>query len=303
MKRLTDDENAKRCLIIECEKNTSFFGNVVSGEGKSVGSIMDNVDAVVLAGGINRIELFEGYELGYKSLLLFGGKPLIQYTLDALRAVPQVKRVCIVGPETELRQAVQEASSYDFAQRGETLMDSVFCGLRHFCNSPIVLFISADMPLITHQAITDFLETSANIETNYDRNIFWSVVPERFYTGPYEKSPKGFNRFKDIAVCHGNLMLTEPQLLKNTRTAAHIDDVYRARKSSIKAALAIGWRAGLSYLIGVHLLHILTLEQMARIVSKRLGVGLIPVLLKHPEITIDVDEPEDYAFVKNLLEA
>ena len=66
----------------------------------------DRVNAVVLAGGINRIPLFQGYTPGYKALLPFCGRPSILYTLDALKAVPQVARVCIAGPEADLRPAL-----------------------------------------------------------------------------------------------------------------------------------------------------------------------------------------------------
>src|SRR5262249_29955141 len=63
----------------------------------------DSVNAVVLAGGINHRPLFEGYTPGYKALVPLRGRPAILYPLDALMAAPQVERVCIVGPEAELR--------------------------------------------------------------------------------------------------------------------------------------------------------------------------------------------------------
>jgi hypothetical protein len=38
--------------------------------------------------------------------------------------------------------------------------------------------------------------------------------------------------------------------------------------------------------------------QMSRSASRRFGLGLIPVILEHPEVAIDVDEVADYRFVK-----
>jgi molybdopterin-guanine dinucleotide biosynthesis protein A len=259
------------------------------------------VDAVVLAGGINRIQLFEGYTPGYKALLPFGEKPAIQYTLDALRAVPQVQRTCIVGPEAELRPVIA-ADDYAFVPSGETLMESIFNGLAHFKDSPMTLVATADVPLVTPQAITDFFDACAQIQTTYAENVLISVVPQRCYTGDYERFTKGFNRFKDVAVCHGNLMLADPRLLDNTEATRRMNNLYNARKNPLKAALAIGWRVGLSYVIGVELLHALTMEQMSRIASWRFGVGIIPVIVERPEITIDVDEAADYAFVRKQLE-
>jgi len=33
-----------------------------------------------------------------------------------------------------------------------------------------------------------------------------------------------------------------------------------------------------------------------------MGIGFNPVLIDHPEICVDIDEPKDYQFVKDLLE-
>lgn len=43
------------------------------------------IDVVVLAGGVNQIALYDGYQPGYKALVDFGGRPSLQYVLRALR--------------------------------------------------------------------------------------------------------------------------------------------------------------------------------------------------------------------------
>ncbi|MHB9132577.1 MAG: NTP transferase domain-containing protein [Armatimonadota bacterium] len=255
-------------------------------------------NTVVLAGGINRVELFEGYTPGYKALLPIGGQSSIQYTLDALRAIPRVAQICVVGPE-DLRHAVGADAA--IVPAGETLMESIFNGLRHFADSPPVLIATADMPLITPAAITDFLDACAQQETTYAENLYLSVVPKRCYTGAYAQFTKGFNRFRDVAICHGNLMLADPRILQNTAVTRRVNALYSARKDPVQSALAIGLRVGLSYVLGVHLWHLLTLQQMANIASHRFHFGLLPVLTDHPEITIDVDEATDYAFVVQQL--
>jgi molybdopterin-guanine dinucleotide biosynthesis protein A len=264
-----------------------------------MGQFQPCIETVVLAGGINRIPLFEGYQPGYKALLPIAGKPSICYTLQALAATPQLGRVCIVGPEAELRPVVGEG--YDFVPGGETLMESIFNGLNHVAGSSQVLVATADLPLIDPQAIADFLTACAQNETVYPENLFISVVPRQCYTGAYAQFTKGFNRFRDIAVCHGNLLLADPAIVRNTAATGRMNAIYQARKSPITSALAIGMRVGLSYVLGVHLLHLLTLAQMARIVSRRFGIGFVPVLLEHPEVTIDIDEPADYRFVLDQL--
>jgi molybdopterin-guanine dinucleotide biosynthesis protein A len=265
----------------------------------------DRVNAVVLAGGINRIPLFEGYSPGYKALVPFHGRPSILYTLDALKAVPQVARVCIAGSEAELRPAlegtVHGGDSIDFAAGGETLRESIFSGLQHFAGATRVLVLTADLPLVTPQAITAFLAACRPIQTPDVASLFLSMAPRRCFTGPYERFTKPFNRFRDIEVCHGNLWLADVRLLRNSRAAGRIDRIYRVRKNPVATALAVGPQVGLAYVLGVHLVHALTLEQMTRIASRAFGVGGVPVILEHPEICLDVDEPADYRFAVEQL--
>lgn len=257
---------------------------------------INKINVAVLAGGTNRIALYEDYSPGYKGLILLEKKTMIQFVLNTLGNVPQVERTCIVGPE-DIRQGIEDPSRYEYAPAGKSLRESIFNGLRHFNDSPSVLFIPADLPLITPSAVSDFLKTCERTETPYDVFIFWAVVPEESFTGPFIKVTKGFNRFRDVSVCHGNLFLITPSVLKNERITPLIDKIYDARKSSIKAALKVGLRIGLKYAIGVHFLRLVTLDHMARSLSRYLKMGIVPVFMDYPEVTVDIDNYEDYVFV------
>ena len=263
----------------------------------------NEINALVLAGGINRITLFDGYKPGYKAVLPFCGKPLIEYTLAALKRSPEVKKICIVGPVEELKRTITstDAVSYEFVNCGKTLIENVCRGLMHFRESPIVLVIPSDLPLATSEAISAFLALCSCINTTYQANIFWSMVPEQDFTARYTRVKKGFNRFKDLSICHGNLLLMTPSLLNNSRFITRIDHIYQARKSSIRAAAAVGPGIGLTYLFGVHLFRRLTLSRFAQLASADFHVGLIPVLLHYPEIAVDIDEARDYRFVMEEL--
>ena len=266
----------------------------------------DKVDAIVLAGGINHIELYPGYTPGYKSLLEVGGRPSIVYTLEALAATSRINRVCIVGPADELRPALAKhlpGRDYEFIDGGETFFESVEHGLRHLQGDDFVMVATADIPLITAGAIRDFLEACDGLESKFSENICISLVPREAYIGPYEQFTKHFNPFRDVEVCHGNLLLVDPGILDNEEATSRINAIYNARKNPLGTARAVGLRVGLSYAFGVEVTSLLSLQRMARIASWRFKLGLLPVLIDHPEITIDIDEPADYQFVLHQLEA
>lgn len=255
------------------------------------------MDALVLAGGINRIQLYDGYVPGYKALVPFSGKISLQYVLDALSAT-QVRRVGIVGPKG-LRPAVRDPSDYAFFPAGKTLMESLFIGLEHFRSCDALLCTTADLPLLSPKAITDFVRACTDQAS--DGEIFWSLVPESAFTAPFAESTKGFNRFRDIAICHGNLYLLRPGPLLASNLRFRLNGLYRSRKSTARAALVLGPMVGLSYLIGVRLLRLFSLGEMTGLVSRRLALKLVPILLPHPEVCLDVDEPQDYTLVRKIL--
>jgi molybdopterin-guanine dinucleotide biosynthesis protein A len=261
---------------------------------------INKINVAVLAGGVNRLSLYEGYLPGYKCLTPLKGRPMIQFVLDAIGDVPQVERICIVGPE-EIRAAIEHPGRYEYTPAGNSPGESIFSALKYFSDSPAVLLVPADLPLITPLSVTGFLEHCVSEEASYDASILWAMIPEESFRGPYIKVTKGYNRFRDISVCHGNLFLITPSVLKNEEIVSRINGVYEVRKSSIKAAMAAGLFIGIAYIVGVHFLRALTLRQTARMLSRHLAVEMIPVLLDHPEVAVDVDTPEDYVFVQEQI--
>jgi hypothetical protein len=108
--------------------------------------------------------------------------------------------------------------------------------------------------------------------------------------------------FRDVTVCHGNLLLVNPSLPHSEAAMSRINAMYAARKNAVKCALAIGWGLGLAYVVGVHFLHLLSLEAMAGKASRRFGFGIVPVLMPYPEVCLDVDEAADYELVRERIE-
>jgi CTP:molybdopterin cytidylyltransferase MocA len=257
------------------------------------------VDTVVLAGGINRIPLFAGDNPSYKALLPFRDKPAIQYVLDALEQVPRIGRICIVGPEAELRPAIRNPAAYSYISGGDQPGASAFQGLRHFRTSVEVLFVTADLPLVTSAAISSFLQ--ASFEKRSRGDIFVSAVDRSRFTGPFADCPKRCSRFRGRSICHGNLLLVDPSRVLATVSEGQLNTIYRSRKNPLRTAKAFGWRFVLAYLVGGGILRFFTLEQGVKAASKHFRLRFVPILLDFPEISVDIDEPADYEFVRRLL--
>ncbi len=267
----------------------------------SGGRVQSKIPCVVLAGGVNTIPLCEGYKPGHKALIDFHGKSSIEYVLEAVVQSAHLKdRACIVGPENEIKPAIMNYS-FDFIPEGGTILESIFNALRHYKNEDAVLITNADLPLLSKEAIDAFVEKCFLEESPWKDNVYISVVPKENFTGKFSHIAKSTSRFRDVDVCHGNLFMVSPRVLDNEDAVNRINTIYNARKSPIQSAFATGLRVGISYVLGVHLLHILTMNQMAAIASARFGIGFVPVLSSYPEIAVDADEPEDYQLICDVL--
>ncbi|HES58472.1 MAG TPA: hypothetical protein ENO21_03480 [Firmicutes bacterium] len=263
------------------------------------------VDAVLLAAGINHVPLYPGYRPDLKAVLEFGGEPSLVHVLRALGAAQLIRDICVVGPPDRLRPMVEQAgltSGVAFIPGGETLVDSVTRGLEHFSGNDPVLLVTADLPLLSPDAVDEFVARCQARETFYDENIYLSGVDRSSFTGRWRRAPVKFLRFARQAVVHGNLALLSPSLAGHELVRRKLDALYRVRKRPFRSAFVLGLRIALAYVLGAYLMRMVTLRRLAGLIGSSLKLGLVPVKVGHPGIALDVDEPKDYRFVKRLLE-
>jgi CTP:molybdopterin cytidylyltransferase MocA len=262
------------------------------------------IDVVVLASGVNRIPLFPGDKPGNKALLPLRGKSSLCRVLDALDTVPDLGRVVVEGPvdllspELETRSGTREI---EVIEGGETFVDSLVRGLRHFRDSRRVLFVNGDLPLLTGAAVDAFLDALPAQDIDHTGRLFVSAVPKPAFRGIFARPTKPFNGYRGLPVCHGNIFAVDPGLLDLPGLSRRIDLLYKGRKNAVRSTLALGLDIALVYMLGVELLHWVSLPQMARYVSRRYAFDIVPVVLPWPELTEDIDEPDDYQFALTVL--
>src|SRR5687767_12179877 len=127
------------------------------------------VDALVLAGSINRIALYPGNKPGRKALVELLGRPMIAYVLDALHAASSIDRVFVVGAPEVVKYAVRWPRVY-WVPDGHSLVRNAWRGL-HAAGTDRVLFCNPDQPLLRAEMIDDFvakaLEQDADIVSSW----------------------------------------------------------------------------------------------------------------------------------------
>jgi len=254
------------------------------------------VDAIVLAGSVNRIPLFPGNTPGRKALVELHGTPLIDYVLDALHESPYIGRIVVVGAPEVLKHACRWREVQPVAD-GHALIRNAWRGL-HWAQTERVLFCNPDQPLLRTEMIDYFVpralaQPDADVVSSWVRSEDLGCFAE---AGEHKLANFGDGRF-----AHGNLFLVRRQLPDMAHMRERLDRLYQARKSNTRFAWELGLGLFGRYLASLCAGHLPSLEQTLKIGGDHFGVKLGSVICPHPEIALDIDEPEDYTCAEQRL--
>lgn len=250
------------------------------------------VDAVVLAGSPNNGPLKECSPVPYEALIPIGSKSMVQYVVDALVQTRGVERIVVVGPREELANHLK-GTEVLIAPAGNNLLENVQRGLVELPGTRRVLLVTSDIPLITPQAIEDFLELCQDQRAD----LYYPIVPrevvERRFTASVRRT---YVSLKDGMFTGGNIFLVNPEVV--SRCLLQGQRLVDARKSPLRLSRLVG----LGFLIRF-LFHRVTVEEAEARVSRLLGIRGSVIISRYPEVGVDVDKPVDLALARTLLSA
>lgn len=252
------------------------------------------VDAIVLAGSMNRIPLFPGNRPGRKALVPIQGRPLIAFALDALTKARSVGRTLVVGSPEVLEYATRWPR-VDGLVEGTSLVDNAWRGLEASA-SERVLFCNPDQPLLTPEMVDFFVEQA--VRRDADLVTSWARLED---LGAYTEGHHKFARFGDGEYAHGNLFLARRRFPNAPQVRRRLDRLYGARKNVYRFAWELGPELFLRFLVSLVCRRLPSLENALEIGGRSFGISMAGVVCPHPEIVLDIDEPEDYAAAERYL--
>lgn len=246
-----------------------------------------SISAIVLAGRSNEGAFRETHPEAAEALIPLRGRPIIAPILDALAGVDGLLSVTVVAPP-----AVEETIKPWGAVRvdpGTTLTGSIRQGLAGAAPSERVLFMAGDAPLVTSATINAFFDACASMTANF----FYPVVTKECYEERFPNSRRTYVRLKDGTFTGGNLFLVDRAVVEPA--LAVVDRLYAARKNPLRMLQIIRPTLILKLLLGR-----VTVQELEEQVSRLVGAQGRAVILPHPEVALDVDRPEDLAYVEGL---
>jgi molybdopterin-guanine dinucleotide biosynthesis protein A len=251
----------------------------------------DGVDAVVLAGGPPDAALTGG--VSPKAFAMVGSSTMVERVIAALRGVPQIRRIAVVGPDP-LPPAVAAAATLAVPAAGR-LLDNLSAGLAALeqdapRGAVPVLVAAADVPLLTSAAVAEFLQAAQASGAD----AAYAVVPRDVVARAAPGVRKTFVRLADGEFTGGSLVLLRPGAFARARPV--IERAVRARKRPWDLARLFG----LATLAGLATgrLRIAALERRAETIA---GLRARAVVCRDAGVALDVDTPEMLALVRQRL--
>lgn len=241
------------------------------------------VDAVVLAGSTNNGPLKECSQVSHEALIPIGNKTMVEHVVDALLQARKVKRVLIIGPVDDLSGLALDRRISTAASCGG-ILENIEAGLKKMPGEKRILLVTSDIPLLTPQAVDDFLRLCGDMSGD----LYYPVIGKAVVESKYPGTRRTYVRLKEGTFTGGNLFLLNPAVYK--KCVENGRKIINLRKSPIGLCRLLGLKFVVKFLM-----RSLTLREAEEKVSQLLGgIKGVVVISKHPEVGVDVDKPGDF---------
>lgn len=215
------------------------------------------IDAIVLAGtDSNPRRMIEGQN---KAFLKVGGDVLVCRVVNALIQAQTIGDVFVVGPGDKLREALAGTpGNVWIVEQSGGLLSNAWGAIRaseeryrkiHHADDPSrpLLFISSDLPLISSEAVDDFVERCAyedsKVETGYSMlsGVAEEASLKQFYgEGDREGIQRPYVNFSDCRLRLANIYVGRPRTLTNQE---FLETGFAHRKAEkLKNVVGLVWK-------------------------------------------------------------
>ncbi len=251
---------------------------------------MDPLPVVILAGRPpERDTLMEYVNVDNKVLIEHNGKKLIETCINAVR--PYSSQIVVVG----LSQDILKDPSIEVIEMEGEQYDKIFAAIKHlhshqewFTNQRHALFLSGDLPLLTPQIVSRFLEST--FPRTFD--FYYSIVPKSVFQLKAPSLQWGYMKIRDGEFASGNLILIDPSKVIDKYDM--IKFLSTNRKSFLWGVFKASPIIFLKLVFGR-----VRLGDAENLMTKIFGISSKLVVSSDYEIAFDLDLPEHYDWLKN----
>jgi 2-phospho-L-lactate guanylyltransferase (CobY/MobA/RfbA family) len=246
------------------------------------------INALVLAGSKNNGPLSQCSEVPYEAMIPIGDKIMTEYVVDALRGAKGIDQIVVVGP-AEISDYFQ-LSDVQVIPANSDIIDNIQTGFSALPEKEKILLVTCDIPLLTSQAIEDFIIRCGD----QSRDVYYPIIPREIIEKSGYKTERTYVTFREGQFTGGNIFLVEPTRVKDSFEKGRM--IVAARKSPFKLSKMMG----IGFLIRF-IMRRVYIEEAEKKVSELLSLWGRVIVTEYPELGVDVDKPSDLGMVAKIL--
>ena len=247
------------------------------------------MNAIILAGAINSGPLREVSEEQYEAEIKIAGRPMLDYVLQALRSISSLQRIIVVGPQS-LISAQMCDQNCTIVEQGNSWEESLINGLNVLQSEEPLLLVTSDIPLITKEALEDFLERCRNRKAD----VYYSFVSKDANEKKYPGVQRTYVKLREGVFTGGNLGLVLPRVIRDNFEM--FKKASAMRKKPLQLCTLLGWKCLIKLIIGR-----LSIHEIEERVAKIFHFTAVGIASPYPEVGIDVDKPSDLKLAREVL--
>ncbi|MFZ5986434.1 MAG: nucleotidyltransferase family protein [Bacillota bacterium] len=219
--------------------------------------------------------------LNNKGLIPINGKIIIEYVIDALRKSNDIGKIVVVGPKKDLELPLKDKVDSIVDSNG-SIVENLVKGIKHLHEDSYVLVCTSDIPLVTPEAIEDFVNKSKTSGAD----VCYPIVEKKVNILKYPEIERTYVRMKEGTFTGGNMFYVNPGIVEPA--LSFIEKLVNYRKDPVKMAKVFGVGFVFQLITGI-----LTISRVEKKVSDLLGIKAKCIITEHPEIGNDIDKPSD----------
>ncbi len=246
------------------------------------------MEAVLLAGGVNKGKLAECSSERWEALIDINGRPMAAYVVKGMLDSGIISRVIISGPE-ELKGALSEfGDKVVLVKPGENLLNSLLNALSEVKGDRAIIG-TADIPLLTGEAVREMAEVCDRQKAE----VYYALVYKDDYDRAYPGGERTYVRLRDGILTGANIFLASKEAILARKDI--ISDMYAKRKNPVAMAISLGLGPIMLFKLVTGKVSVKEIEAIARRSFKLEGRG---VRIRNASVAMDVDKPSDLELAK-----
>jgi len=255
------------------------------------------INGVVLAGGRVPPAFAEAVGTDIKGLIPIQGHAAVEYVVAAMRGVPGVEKVVLVGDKAAFVHHPVAEQLDGIIDEGPDIWHNLMRAIRFLKDDRRILLSTSDTPLLTSEALCTFLKAC-----DRTADLCYPVTRRQPTRSLFGRRLWAFLPLREGWITHTCNILFDPRLVLKNQD--FVERFVSSRKDVWSAAGTMGLGFVIRFFLGWYLPFLrYHVEDIAHHIQAITGAGKCQgILLDYPEIALDLDKPSDVGEIEAFLE-